>query len=311
MADEYLTLLDVTKRRETDATIGLVEDIQTYAPELATIGGRLIPGTHYRARVRTALKSNGAFRSANEGLNVGSSTYEQKRFDCFFFDSQIRVDEAVLRAATADGDSPEMILADEASGSIRASMISLGAQFYTGTTADAKGFPGMTSFLNSSQDIDAGGSGNTVWLIQASLQGVHFIWGNNNGLVMGDWSRQALLDANSKQYFGMVNNLSGYIGLSCASKFAVGRVKNVDSTHAATDTLIAQCISKFPVGFKPNMILMNRDSAYWLQKSRSFTSITNAAPGRGGVSATGLDVFAQHPTESNGLPIVVTDSITS
>lgn len=311
MADEYLTLLDVAKRRETDATIGLVEDIATYAPELATIGGRLVAGTHYRARVRTALKSNGAFRSANEGLNVGSSTYEQKRFDCYYFDSQIRVDEAVLKSATADGDSPEMLLADEASGAVKASMISLGAQFYTGTTADAKGFPGLTSFLNTSQDINASGSGNTVWLINASLQGIHFIWGNNNGLVMGDWSRQALLDSSSKQYFGMVNNLSGYIGLSCASKYAVGRVKNVDSTHAATDALIAECIAAFPVGFKPNLILMNRSAALYLQKARSFTSVTNAAPGRGRESATGSDVFAAHPTESNGLPIVVTDSITA
>lgn len=311
MADEYLSLLDITKRRETDAAVGLVEDIGNFAPELKVIGGRVVSGTHYRARVRTALKTNGAFRNANEGLNVGSSTYEQKRFECFYFDSQFRVDEAVLKAATAEGDSPENVLADEVSGGVRSSMISLGAQFYTGTTADAKGFPGLSSFVNTDQEVNASGSGVSVWLIQASLQGVHFIWGNNQGLVMNDWTRQALLDANSKQYFGWVANLSGYIGLSCASKFAVGRVKNVDSTHAATDALIAECISKFPVGFKPNMILMNRNAALYLQKSRSFTSITNAAPGRKVESATGSDVFAAHPTEACGLPIVVTDSITS
>jgi hypothetical protein len=49
---------------------------------------------------------------------------------------------------------------------------------------------------------------------------------------------------------------------------------------------------------------MSRRSAFQLQSSRSAT--TNAT---GKKSATGEENFAPMPEESNGIPIVVTDSI--
>lgn len=314
MADKILTLLDMAKRSDCDPAIGLIEEVTTYAPELAVVGGRPIVGTSYMAKIRTGLTTKGAFRNANEGNELGASTYEKKRFDCFFFDSVMQIDEAVIRAAKGEGDSPEMVLADEAAGAIRANVNSIGTQFYNGTSSDAKGFPGLKSFANTSLTVDATGTGGTTyraWLVNLSLQGVHFIWGNGEGLVMHDWTRQKVTDASSKHYFAMVNNLSGYIGLSCANTNSVGYVKNITSAAPLTDKLVAQAVSKFPVGGKPTHLFIERNSAFYLQNSRSFTSVTNSAPGRRGESATGADLWAAFPTMAEGLQIVVTDSITS
>lgn len=314
MADKILTLLDMAKRSDCDPAVGLIEEVTTYAPELAVVGGRPILGTSYMAKVRTALTAKGAFRNANEGVEAGASTYEKKRFDCFFFDSVMQIDEAILRSAKGEGDSPEMVLADEAAGAIRANVNSIGAQFYNGTSADAKGFPGLKSFANAGLVANAAGTGGTTyraWLVNLSLQGVHFIWGNQEGFVMQDWTRQKVTDSSSKHYFALVNNLSGYIGLSCASANSVGYIKNITSAAPLTDKLVAECVSKFPVGMKPTHLFIERNSAFYLQNSRSFTSITNAAPGRRAESATGVDVWAAYPTMAEGLQIVVTDSITS
>src|SRR5258708_11891936 len=106
-----LSLLDITARRNTDAAVGLVEDVVTYAPEIANIMGRPIPGTFYTARVRTQY-AKGAFRKANAGVATGASKYEQRRFDCYFFDTQLQVDELEIRAAEQQGDSAASLQAD-------------------------------------------------------------------------------------------------------------------------------------------------------------------------------------------------------
>src|SRR5689334_19990364 len=99
-----VSLLDITARRGTDPAVGLVEDVITYAPELRLIMGRPIPGLFYTAKVRTAYAA-GAFRKANAGVTLSASKYEQRRFDCFFFDTQLQIDEQTARAADQQGDS--------------------------------------------------------------------------------------------------------------------------------------------------------------------------------------------------------------
>jgi hypothetical protein len=94
--------------------------------------------------------------------------------------------------------------------------------------------------------------------------------------------------------------------MQVGSKYAVGRLKDAteDSAKGVTDARLAELLSKYPVGYRPNYWLMNRRSAYQLQASRSST--VNAL---GSKSSTGNEVWAPLPTESNGIPIVVTDSI--
>lgn len=59
------------------------------------------------------------------------------------------------------------------------------------------------------------------------------------------------------------------------------------------------------MGYRPDALFLNRQSAYQLQASRS---TVNAV---GSKTSTGVENWAPAPTESNGVPITVTDSIVS
>lgn len=317
MSDQFLSLLDITARRNTDQAVGLVEEVVTYAPELERIMGRPIPGSYYTARVRTALPGGAAFRSVNSGSDISASRYIQKRFECYVFDAQLQIDEASAMVADQQGDSLASLQFDEASGALRQKAIALGTQFYRGTAADASGFPGLVDFVNSGQIVDAGGSAagkcERAWFVWMHPQGVHFLFGGNQGIDIKPWSRQQVKDSTGKSYMAWVSNLIGLVGLSCAHVRAVGCVKNIDNTLTSgaeakplTDKLIADALSTFPVGLQPNLIFMSRASRRGLQKQRTVTLFGQGTKGSVG-SATGLT--APLPTEAEGIPIVVTDSI--
>jgi hypothetical protein len=322
MADQFLSLLDITARRNTDQAVGLVEEVVTYAPEIEKVMGRPIPGNFYNARVRTLLPGGAAFRAMNQGVAISASRYVQKRFDCFTFDAELQVDEAEGLVAEQQGDSLASLQADEASGALRQKAIALGTQFYAGTSSDAAGHPGLKDFVNTAQLVDAGGSAagkcEVAWFIWMHPQGVHWLFGGNQGLDIKPWMRQQVKDSSSKSFMAWVTNIVGQIGLSCAHVRAVGAVKNIDNTLSGgaytkpiTDALIAQLMAKFPVGIAPNLCFMSRASRAGLQASRTVTLFANLGMAmKGNSGAAGL--VAPLPTATtDGVPIVPSDSITA
>lgn len=310
------SLLDITARRGTDAAVGLVEDVVTYAPEIEKIMGRPIPGTFYTARVRTTYPK-GAFRKAGAGVAAAGSKYEQRRFDCFFFDTQLEIDELRARAAEQQGDSLAMLQADEAAGAVRQKAIDLGTQVYAGKENDSNGgFPGLAQYTYPAQSIDAGGTAGgaceRAWLIWMHEQGVHFLFGGNQGLDIKPWLSQYVTDPadSTKRYNAWLSNLSGFIGLSSAHLRAVGCVYNIDNTLTTgneakplTDKFLATAINAFPVGIKPNLIFMSRATRSGLQKARTVVLYGQ------GSSRPNQPVIAPTPTEYEGIPIIPTDSI--
>jgi len=305
---KLLTLLDITKRNGTDQAVGLVEAVTTFAPEIDVVMGRPIPGTTYKTRIRQALPAGPAFRNANEGSPLVASSYAQTISQCYILDAQMQVDKAVAEAPEEGGAAE--LLADEAEGAMRQKSIELGSQFYYGTSADAKGFAGLQSLVDSTMVVDAQGTGNnttSVYLVYNDVQGVHFIFGNNTGLQMGEWTVQQVVDPNNSanRYFAYVNCMTGWIGLSAnnPSKTIV-RIKNITSAKPLTDALLAQAYAKFPIGLKPNRIFLNRDANYYIQNSRS--AVTQ--------QAFKLGAAADYPTNSPSVPGVaftITDSITT
>lgn len=314
MADRFLSLLDITNRNGCDAAVGLIEEVNTVAPELTDLMGRPVSGISYNSKVRQTLPTKPAFRNANEGSDIVSSVYTQKQIGCHFIDGQLRVDEAVVNAGKAEGNSMADILADEATGVIRQKAIGVGDQFYRGTTADAKGFPGLLSLYDATNcEVDATGATNTssAWLIWNDIQGVHWVFGNNSGLNMGPWTRQQVTDADGKAYMAWVNNLSGYIGLGFGHTRGAVRISGIKD-HASspatylTDAKVAEALTKMPIFMRrsPGLkLLCNSIAAYTLQKSRSTSTTQNTK-----TDAMPL-VFAGQPTESNGVPIILTDSL--
>ena len=81
MANQYLTLKDITDRQGTDDSVGLVENIINVAPELDRVMGRPIPGISYSARIRTAIAGNAAYEDVGGGvLDAGAIAFMPKSF---------------------------------------------------------------------------------------------------------------------------------------------------------------------------------------------------------------------------------------
>jgi hypothetical protein len=317
MADAFLTLLDITKQNGTDQAVGIVEEIRTFAPEVDVLGGRSIKGTTYNALVRTALPATPAFRAANTGSPVMVSKWDQRVNQAFFLDAQMRVDEMVLDASEFGA---EWVLANEATGVAKAKLIMLGSQVYYGNPSLTDfGFAGLVHLYDpATMETTANATGSlgattsSAWLVVNAPDCVEFIYGNNQGLQMKQWQPQYIVATNS-QYRAFVNNLSGYVGLSFNYTKSACRIKNlvspdpgVASNTGLTDAIVANALAKFPVGVRPTHLFCTRAQRLALQTSRA---PVYTATGKSGITASMALQFPPTPTESNGIPLYVTDSI--
>lgn len=317
MANALVSLLDITKRSGSDPAIGLLEETTTYAPELMVLMGRPISGTVYRATQRTLPTV--AFRAANDGSDTIKSGYAQKLSECFIIDGQIQVDKAVADAEARSGINQSVgdILFDESQGVLQAATITVGNQFYEGTTADAKGFAGLRSLCTAlnvtatgAPVISAGGTTSSVqtsaYLVWNNIKGCHFVWGNNAGFQLGDYRTQQVLGNNSKPMTAYVNNLQAWIGLAVNHSKSIGRIANCENAtnKLLTDEQGARLLSYIPIQIQQAGGLrwfMNQQAAFQLQKSRSAATVNDSRPLQ----------FAALPTEMQGIPITVTNSITN
>jgi hypothetical protein len=321
-------MLDLTARTGNDSAVGLVEEIKMFAPELDIVKGRPVQGTSYRVCKRVALAGGAgkvgeaqgkAFRKVGAGSTVGASKYIQEIRECFFVDGQMEVDEAIVQG---DDRSVEDVLAAEGAGQMRAKAMQIGAQFYYGTNADADGFQGLEAWVDSTMIIDAGGgaggctyngetnkTGEVYMFVNDPQNGLGFVFGKTAGLQLGPWTRQRVSPTATTAKFAYVNNAFAWMGLELNYSLGLARIINIDDTHPLTDKLIAQALAKFPVGIVPTHIMASRWSRYLLQTSRA-PVYTAGTSGSAITAATALQ-FPQTPTESQGVPLFVTDSIKS
>ena len=220
------TLLDIAKANGSDAAVGLIEEVMTYSPEVSLGAARTIKGLSYKTLVRTTLPT-AAFRNANEGVAATKSTWENRVVECFTLNPRWECDKAV---ADRYEDGAQASIALEADGIMRAAMLTLGSQFYYGTSNDAKGFPGLLAAYDATNMVvDAGGTtastGSSVWGVKWGPKAVQWVYGADGQLSVSDVSEQRVLDANSNPYTAYVQELLAYPGLQVGKKFAVGRIK--------------------------------------------------------------------------------------
>lgn len=293
-------MLDLAKINGSDAAVGLIEENLNVAPEAVMFPARTINGTSYRTLHRTALPTT-QFRNANEGVNATKSTYVNKLVECFYLDGQMEMDVAI---AQADEMGEAHALGLEADGHAQAAILKIGSQVWYGTSGgDAKGFPGAQDIVDSNYVLDATGStantGSSVYGVRMGDKNVSLVFGRNTVLSVGDWRKQTIT-RNSKDLTAWKNSLEGWLGCQWVNKDAVCRLKNLtaQSGKGLTDALLAQLLSQLK--WVPDYWFMTRRSRYQLQVSRS--------PVSGAVTAGNLN-FAPLPTESNGIPIIVTDSL--
>lgn len=311
MADKLLTLLEMTKQAGADLGVGLVEENVTVAPELMQLGGDPLTGVTFKIKKRVSLPgaSVAVFRNANEGSDAAASRFEQSTGACFFVDIPLIIDEQIVDSGIAEGLTRAEVLAQEANGAFAQAIVSCGDQFYRGTTADAKGFPGIKdSYDTTNCEVSATGSSSaatSAYLIWNHRQGVRWRWGNQQGLMTGEWTQQMVTDGNSKRYRAWVNNIKGWVGLQVGHSRSIVRIKLITTSSGKnlSDALVAEALSKMPINIRQDRanlrLLCNSVAALTLQKSRSATTVNSSTPLQ----------FAPQPTESNGVPIILTDSI--
>lgn len=305
-----LTLLDLATLRRNDPYTGLIEDVTTLAPEFNTFAAVPREGTFYEIVRRTALPTV-SFRNINAGVATSKSSYKKEIKEMFFLDSPINMDEAIVKG---DDSSVGAVWQLEAAGAMRAASITIGAQTWYGTSADAKGFQGVRAQLSG--NIAANGTTNStsaylLWM--DPKEGCRYDVGRDGQFAISSPMRQQVADPadSTKNYFAWVGNLSAYVGFTVGSAYSTWAVTGIDTTlsgstytRALTDSLAAKLIANIPVARRSNLRwFFNRTSAWLLQQSR--TAIGNFPAG-----GTGQPAWSPAPTSLEGYPITLTDSIT-
>lgn len=301
-----LTLLDLAKLNGSDPVVGLIEEVATASPEVTTIPARTIRGTSYKTVTRNS-RPTVAFRQANEGTAATKSNFTERLVEAFILSARIEVDKAVARGYE---DGPEALQAIEGMGVMRAALSAVGSQTIYGTSADAKGFVGLQALVDAFGTelvVDAGGTaagtGSSVYAIKAGATGVQYVYGNGTTFDLSPFREGDATDASGNRFAAYIADLTAWVGFQCVNKYAVGRLRDctADSGKGVTDAKIAELLSKFPVGERPTHLLMSRRSAFQLQVSRTTAPNTKQEAFNGILPGT--------PTESFGIPIIITDSI--
>ena len=123
--------------------------------------------------------------------------------------------------------------------------------------------------------------------------------GQNGNLSVDDSVVIRAAGATTGTYPAYYTPIHAWMCLQIGGAYSVGRICNLTAQagKTLTDALLAQCLATFPASRPPTHWAMNRRSLFQLQAARTATNSTGAP--------------APIPTESFGIPIVVTDAIVS
>lgn len=279
---------------------GVVEEHQAQVPALGMFP--VLPrinGITFKSQFMVELPSTG-FRNLGEGRAASKGRYEMRDFNLHLFSGRA---EAEVAAYQADSGGEGAVKARAVRGTAQSALETLDGQIFYGTVKDGKGFPGLKQFtpFGGAYTLDATGTSSGA---TTSVYGVKFgedycslCYGNGDPFNLGDWRRQDLLDADGNPYPGDVADLEGWLGLIIKHKASVVRVCNITAQtgKGVTDVLLRNATLKLPTGSQPDVWFMNQAARAQLQDSRATPEVP----------------YAPTPTESNGIPIVVDDSILS
>jgi hypothetical protein len=179
-------------------------------------------------------------------------------------------------------------------------------------------FRSAYTFPNANQDIwirwwyAAGGIDPDKNIELLTVPATETLQGMRNGTMeLSDFRVESLTDANGNKGPGEVADLASWIGLQSASINSVARLKNLtaETGKKLTDALLSQLIRRFPTNVRPDAIFVNRAQLGFLQDDRA-TKVALNTSGKNGDTGGGA-AYAPTPTNFEGIPLVVTDSILS
>jgi len=315
MADTLSTLNELIRFNSLDVNPAEITDILNKAPVLRALHAmQSSNGTVHKFNVETTAPVIG-FRAVNAGADYTASISTQTSVDLKYIDAKVIEDAAACRAYRFGA---EAWMNQRTARQLREALFTLEKQFFNGTVgSSADGFLGLAdnANYNGASDtlvINAAGTtaatGSSVWFLRSTPDdasvalvgaGDQSLSSPNINFTVGEIFESVVLGSNSKSMVAMVRDAGGHLGVQIGSKYAVARIANLteDSGKGLTDTLLARALALFPASDQPTHICMNRRSLRQLQVSRTT------------YSPTGMP--APRPTEYEGIPIVVTDAITS
>ena len=299
MADDYYTSAQLIQFNESDLEFD-VSDVLNDAPVLAALSAFSVPGTQllYMKRITDPVSS---FRLLNDGVDNDVATYSQVSVDLAIADASFNID---IAAAEGYRLGAAAFIALQMRNHMQSMMASIENELING--GHTNGFASLSDELDAVADetvISAGGTtadtGSSVYLIRSGFNDTQVAWGNEGVIEAKDTTIVRTSGSTTGTFPSYYTAVTGYCGLIYGSSYSAGRIANIteDSGKGLTDALIAEALSKFPAGRGPNMLAMNRRSLFQLQNSRTATNATGAP--------------APYPAEAFGVPIIVTDQISS
>ena len=299
MADSLLTLTNLAKINSRDLADVSISDLLQGSPLVAALPAMVASKGDSHKYYKETANSQAAFRAANAGKDYEASTDTEVTVNLKYLDASIKYDRAVANAYIY---GPEALLALRAERALRDAFFTIEQQILSGTAADADGFDGFpqSTFMDAASDdmlIDAGGTTalTSIYGVVANRDGANVLVGNGGIIDIGETREEQTLDSSSKAFNSYVVPIEAWVGVTLGGKHSVGRIANIDDgSNKATDDLISSMLEQFPGGQWPSYLVMNPRSARQLQQSRTSTSLTGVAP---------------WPTESQGIPILVSNGL--
>ncbi len=300
MADAYMSSADIVNFNESDLSIN-ISDVLQDAPMLAALSAFSVDGTVLKYMKKTASAATG-FRAANDGRENTTGTYTQVTCSLAIADASFTVDQAI-----ADGfrDGRAALLGLQAADHMASLMSTIEKEIIIGD-GGANGFPSLQdehNALSETMVIGAGGTtadtGSSVYAVRSGINDLQVCYGMNGVISIGETSVVPTVGSSTGDFPGYYTPITGWVGLKYGGAYSSGRLANLteDSGKGLTDALISQLLAEFPAGRAPNFLVINRRSLQQLQSSRTATSPSGRP--------------ADFPSDSFGIPIIVTDSISS
>lgn len=311
MPDTFNTLAQLITVNDKNAVDLGVTDIFNDAPVLRAVAAT--PASN--GTLHKYLKESGAptvgFRAVNTGIANSGSTDTLVTATLALLDASFHCDKAI---ADSYKGGPDSYIAREALRHLKQALFVAEKQVIGGTIGgSAGGFSGIANVITTKTHdyaVNAAGTtastGSSVYLVRTANDGsdLQVVIGNDGQVKIDDTvvttiSEEDEYGVTTGRFTAYHTPIMGYMGLQYGGVAAVVRICNLteDSGKGLTDLLLADALAKFPASRQPNQIWMNRRSLKQLQKSRTATNATGAP--------------APRPTEYEGIPIIVTDAITS
>lgn len=311
MAETYGTLAGLVQFNDKNLADLEVTDLLQDAPLMDVIFSQAASNGTLHKYLKLTTASSAAFRAANAGSSKTNSADTLVTDTLKILDGSFPVDVALANEAKNGKDAYLMM---ELMRTMKTVFSEAEKQVIYGTGNDASGFAGLSDDpqLDAVADAmvyNAGGTTDdaqtSVFLLRSGKDDVSFILGNDGQIVVDEdptivpWTP---VESSIATYPAYYTPVTGYCGFQIGGAYSAARICNVNATDSAgaaslTDDMIYEALALFPASRQPNMIVLNRQSLKMLRASRTAVNATGAA--------------APRPTEVEGIPIIVTDSIVS